>query len=177
MARRSSMPCVWSAWSCVKSTASTRSIPAFTSCSRSSGGVSIRIRVPPFVSTTAPTLVRRSRGSGERQTAQWQPSCGTPKLVPVPRKVSFIGEECRSRKAEGRVRSWLAFRLLPSAFRLLESNRLYLQSVRRPGHIERHPRRHHDLVPGLREIAPLDRLQRHLNHLVVAIRVRHELRY
>ena len=40
-------------------------------------------------STSAPTRVRRSRGSDERQTAQPHPTCGTPNDVPVPRKVSL----------------------------------------------------------------------------------------
>src|SRR3954447_27012553 len=60
-----------------------------SSWSRSSVGVSISSTAPPLVSTAAPTRVRLSRGSVERQTAQPHPSCGTPKLVPVPRKVSF----------------------------------------------------------------------------------------
>ena len=33
---------------------------------------------------------RRSRGSGEVQTRQWQASMGTPREVPVPRRVSRI---------------------------------------------------------------------------------------
>ena len=41
------------------------------------------------VSTNAPTRMRLSRGSGERHTAQPHPIWGTPKLVPVPRKVSL----------------------------------------------------------------------------------------
>ena len=59
------------------------------SCSRSSGGVSIRM-VAPSASTSAPERVRWSRGSVERQTAQSQPIWGTPNDVPVPRKVSRI---------------------------------------------------------------------------------------
>src|SRR5262245_29310234 len=68
---------------------------------RSSGGVSMRMRVPTSVSTTAPTLVRRSRGSGERHTAHPQPSCGTPKEVPVPRKVSFTTREEEGGRGKG----------------------------------------------------------------------------
>ena len=63
-------------------------IPAASSCSRSSGGVSMSSARPP-ASTTAPERVRRSRGSGERHTAQAHPIWGTPNEVPVPRNVSF----------------------------------------------------------------------------------------
>ncbi len=59
------------------------------SCKRSSGGVSISRRVPLSVSITAPSRVRLSRGSVERHTRTLHPICGTPKLVPVPRNVSF----------------------------------------------------------------------------------------
>src|SRR5687767_3396585 len=37
---------------------------------------------------TTEARVRLSRGSGLRQTSQWQPIIGTPALVPVPRKRS-----------------------------------------------------------------------------------------
>src|SRR6266542_2749007 len=49
----------------------------------------MRIFAPPSLSTNAPTRVLLSRWSEDRQTAQSHPTCGTPKLVPVPRKVSF----------------------------------------------------------------------------------------
>src|SRR5882762_2999459 len=81
------MPCTWSAWACVNSTASMWSTPAATSCNRSSGGVSIRRRLP-WVSISAPVRVRRSRGSADVQVGQRQPICGTPNDVPVPSKVS-----------------------------------------------------------------------------------------
>src|SRR2546426_12377203 len=67
--------------------ASTWSTPTATSCSRSSGGVSIRSRFP-FVSINAAVRVRRSRGSADVQVGQRQPICGTPNDVPVPRKVN-----------------------------------------------------------------------------------------
>src|SRR5882762_7978605 len=67
--------------------ASTWSTPAATSCSRSSGGVSISSRLP-WVSINAPVRVRRSRGSADVQVGQRQPICGTPNDVPVPSKVS-----------------------------------------------------------------------------------------
>src|SRR2546426_9938100 len=86
-ARRSSMPCTWSACACVNSTASIRSMPAATSWSRSSGGVSIRSRLP-LVSMSAAVRVRLSRGSEDVQVGQRQPICGTPNDVPVPRKIS-----------------------------------------------------------------------------------------
>src|SRR5438045_2612161 len=70
-------------------TASARLMPEASRRRRSSGGVSTSKRVPPSLSTYAPTLVLLSRGSVERQTAQVQPTYGTPKLPPVPRKVSF----------------------------------------------------------------------------------------
>ena len=69
--------------------------------------------------------MRLSRGSGERQTAQPQPSCGTPKLVPVPRKVSFtLGVPP------------------PGA----ASYRLDLQQVRRARHVERNAGRDDDAI-------------------------------
>ncbi len=81
------MPLVWSACSWVYSTASICAMSPAMSCSRSSGGVSMRIVDPP-ASTRAPDRVRLSRGSVERQTAQPHPIWGTPNDVPVPRKVS-----------------------------------------------------------------------------------------
>src|SRR3989454_4637195 len=86
-ARRSSMPCTWWACACVNSTAWIRSMPAATSWSRSSGGVSIRSRLPR-VSISAAVRVRRSRGSADVQVGQRQPICGTPNDVPVPSKIS-----------------------------------------------------------------------------------------
>src|SRR5882762_920307 len=62
-------------------------MPAVTSCNRSSGGVSIRSRLP-WVSISAAVRVRRSRGSADVQVGQRQPICGTPTDVPVPRKIS-----------------------------------------------------------------------------------------
>src|SRR5438105_4350679 len=49
----------------------------------------MRRRVPPLLSRNAPTLVLLSLASLDRQTSQSHPTCGIPKLVPVPRKVSF----------------------------------------------------------------------------------------
>src|SRR5690242_12744576 len=81
------MPCTWSACACVYSTASTWVTPAATSCSRSSGGVSIRSRAAP-TSTSAADRVRLSRGSDEVQVRQPHPICGTPNDVPVPRNTN-----------------------------------------------------------------------------------------
>ena len=50
----------------------------------------MRTRVPACDSSTAPERVRLSRESEEWHTAHAHPICGTPKLVPVPRNVSFI---------------------------------------------------------------------------------------
>src|SRR5215207_140801 len=102
------------------------------SCSRSSGGVSIRMTAPPSVSTAAPTRDRLSRGSVEWQTAQPHPSCGTPKLVPVPRKVSFTPGVQPPRAT---------------------SYRLDLHQIRGAGHVERDARRDDDAVPLAREPA------------------------
>src|SRR5213592_1833286 len=92
MARRSSIPWMWSAWACVKSTASTAATPAATSWRRSSGGVSISRRRPP-ASSSAAVRLRLSRGSGEVQVTQRQPICGTPYDVPVPRNTSFTSHD------------------------------------------------------------------------------------
>src|SRR5260370_29909622 len=81
------MQWTWSACACVNSTASIRSIPAATSWSRSSGGVSIRSRLP-LVSMSAAVRERLSRGSEDVHVEQRQPICGTPNEVPVPRKIS-----------------------------------------------------------------------------------------
>src|SRR5215207_4192126 len=153
MARRSSMPCVWSACSCVNSTASTRVMPAPSSWSRSSGGVSMRITAPPSVSTTAPTRDRLSRGSVERQTAQSHPSCGTPKLVPVPRKVSFTA------------------RVPPPG---ATSYRLDLHEVRGTWHVERDPRRDDDAIAFAREPTRADGVERELHHVRVGVTVRNQ---
>src|SRR3954465_7103168 len=101
-----------------------------SSCNRNSVGVSISSTAPPSVSTAAPTRVRLSRGSVERQTAQPHPSCGTPKLVPVPRKVSFtLGVPP------------------PGA----ASYRLDLHQVRSAGHVERNAGGDDDAVAFPRE--------------------------
>src|SRR5688572_11216832 len=113
---------------------------------RSSGGVSIRMRVPPSLSTYAPTRVRLSRGSVERQTSHRQPICGTPKLVPVPRKVSFT--RARPRRAA--------------------SHALDLERVRRSRLVERDTGRDQDAVARVGELASPRFLEADLHHLVVA---------
>src|SRR5947208_9449369 len=123
--------------------------PRPVSCSRSSGGVSMRMRFPASVSTSAPTRVRRSRGSVERHTAQPHPICGTPKLVPVPRNVSFI----RSR-----------------------SDRLDLEEVSRTGHVEWNARGNDYAIAWTRETSLHNRLPRSLHHLVVGVAMRNENR-
>src|SRR6266545_6844067 len=117
------------------------------SCIRSSGGVSSSSRAPWSVSTTAPTLLRLSRGSGEWQTAHPHPICGTPKLVPVPRKVSFIAT--------------------------VASDCLDLQQVRRAGHVERNSGSDNYSIPGRRELALDHGYFRAFHHLVVAVAMRH----
>src|SRR5438093_3346307 len=91
-ARKSSMPWTWSAWACVNSTASTDPMPAVTSGSRSSGGVSMRRRRPPD-SISAAVRVRRSRGSDDVHVRQSHPICGTPYDVPVPRNTSLTSHD------------------------------------------------------------------------------------
>src|SRR2546425_9379739 len=91
-ARKSSMPWTWSAWAWVNNTASTDPMPAVTSCSRSSGGVSMRRRRPPD-SISAAVRVRRSRGSDDVQVRQSHPICGTPYDVPVPRNTSLTSHD------------------------------------------------------------------------------------
>ena len=54
-----------------------------------SGGVSTRNAVPSPATTYAPQRRRLSRGSGEVHTLHLHPICGTPTLVPVPRKRNF----------------------------------------------------------------------------------------
>src|SRR5437588_3571137 len=92
MARRSSIPCTWSAWACVKSTASSVATPAATSCRRSSGGVSMSRRRPPD-SISAALRVRRSRASADVQVRHPHPICGTPYDVPVPRNASLTSHD------------------------------------------------------------------------------------
>src|SRR3954447_15572519 len=113
---------------------------------RSSGGVSMRTRAPLSSSTTAPTLVRRSRGSGDRHTAQPQPSCGTPKLVPVPRKVSFTAGVPP-----------------PGAI----SYCFDLQEIRRAGHVERYAGRHDHTVTLSRQPTRPDGIERELHHVEI----------
>src|SRR6476646_6928096 len=114
------------------------------SCNRSSVGVSINSTAPPSVSTAAPTRVRLSRGSVERQTAQPHPSCGTPKLVPVPRKVSFT----------------LGAPPPGSA-----SYRLDLHQVRGAGHVEGHARRDDDAIAFASEPALTHRIEGEPDHV------------
>src|SRR5215218_4807671 len=126
---------------------------AASSGSRSSGGVSMRITAPPSVSTTAPTRERLSRGSVERQTAQSHPSCGTPKLVPVPRKVSFTAGVPP-----------------PGA----TSYRLDLHEVRGAGDVERDSRRDDDAIAFTREPARADGVEREPHHVRVGVTVRNQ---
>src|SRR5881628_830240 len=121
-----------------------------SNCNRSSVGVSINSTAPPSVSTAAPTRVRLSRGSVERQTAQPHPSCGTPKLVPVPRKVSFtLGAP-------------------PPGAR---SYRLDLHEVRRARYVEGNARRDDDAIALPREPVLADRLEGELDHVAVRVAV------
>src|SRR3954468_3558865 len=108
------------------------------SCNRNSVGVSISSTAPPSVSTAAPTRVLLSRGSVERQTAQPHPSCGTPKLVPVPRKVSFT---------------------LGAPPPGVASYRLDLHEVRGARHVERDAGGDDHAVPLTREAARADRVE------------------
>src|SRR4051812_9124293 len=99
----------------------------------------MRMLVPSFVSTMAPTRVRLSLGSREWQTAQPQPSCGTPKLVPVPKNVSFTstGPSLRSGRQLFVVALSHRRRVCTPA-----SNGLHFHEIRGTGHIERHAGRH-----------------------------------
>src|SRR5205823_10911772 len=100
MARRSSIPCTWSAWACVKSTASSVATPAATSCNRSSGGVSMSRRRPPDSISTA-LRVRRSRASTDLQVRHSHPICGTPYDVPVPRNTSLTSHDLDLEQVRG----------------------------------------------------------------------------
>src|SRR5687768_14432415 len=124
------------------------------SCIRSSGGVSMRRCASFSVSTRAPTLVRLSRGSGERQTGQPHPTCGTPKLVPVPRNVSLTGAGDRT----------------PAG-----SHRFDLEEIRRAGRIERHTRCDDYAVSAAREIEAYDCILRAADHLLVCVSMWNEL--
>src|SRR5258708_6321653 len=125
-------------------------MPVARSCSRSSVGVSINNTAPPSVSTAAPTRVRLSRGSVERQTAQPHPSCGTPKLVPVPRKVSFtLGVPP------------------PGA----ASYRLDLHQVGGARHVEGDACGDDDAIPFTGEPARADRIEGELDHVGVRVAV------
>src|SRR3982751_6601269 len=124
-----------------------------SSCNRNSAGVSISSTAPPSVSTAAPTRVRLSRGSVERQTAQPHPSCGTPKLVPVPRKVSFT----------------LGARPPGAA-----SYRLELHEVRRSGHFESNAGRDDAAVPLACDPTGPDAIERELDHVGVHVAMLHE---
>src|SRR3982751_3381034 len=126
-----------------------------SSCNRNSAGVSISSTAPPSVSTAAPTRVRLSRGSVERQTAQPHPSCGTPKLVPVPRKVSFtLGAPPPGAASYG----------------------LDLHEVRGAGHIERDAGGDDDAVPFTSEPTRPDRVEGELDHVGVRVAVLDETR-
>src|SRR5436190_352560 len=131
-------------------------MPAAMSCKRSSGGVSIRILVPLLLSTTAPTRDLVSRGSGDRQTSQWHPSCGTPKLVPVPRKVSFTGG---AQFAQRGARASYCF---------------HLEQIGRSGHIERHSGSDDHPITCARQALATHGLEREPHHFVVGVTVRHK---
>src|SRR5713101_5099880 len=145
IARRSSIPCTWSAWAWVNSTASTRLTPAATSCRRSSGGVSISSRPVPSppgdagrVSISAAVRVRLSRGSVDVQVRQEHPIWGTPNEVPVPRKTSRT------------------------------SDFLDLDEVGAARDLPRDSRRHHVPVAAAR-VSPLqEQVTHHLQHGIVA---------
>src|SRR4029077_8709737 len=79
---------------------STDATPAATSCSRSSGGVSISTR-RPWDSIKAAVRVRRSRGSVDVHVRQLHPICGTPYDVPVPRNTSFTSHDLDLEQVRG----------------------------------------------------------------------------
>src|SRR5262245_16124812 len=90
--RRSSMPWVWSACSCVKRTASSQSTSASRSCSRRSGEVSTNTRVTPApLRRSTRSDVRRRRFLGLLGLQAPQPSAGrgTPPEEPEPRIVKL----------------------------------------------------------------------------------------
>ena len=85
------MPCVWSACSCVKSTASSRLTPASRSCSRRSGEVStstVVVPASPVRSTRMEQRRRRFFGLAGSQAPQPEPTRGTPPDEPQPRMVT-----------------------------------------------------------------------------------------
>src|ERR1051325_5987376 len=108
----------------------------------------MRMRVPLSVSTTAPTLVRRSLGSGDLHTAHPQPSWGTPKEVPVPRKVSFIGNWDLGAGNRELATSGSQFPVPSSRLDSLD-----FDHIGRTRHIERHTGRDHHRVPRFRHLA------------------------
>src|SRR5258708_770846 len=89
--RRSSMPWVWSACSCVRNTASMWSTSVEINCSRRSGEVSITMRVVPWpdvCSTSREQRRRRFLGLLGSQAPQPSAGRGTPAEEPQPRIVS-----------------------------------------------------------------------------------------
>src|SRR6185437_9019584 len=80
----------WSACAWVNRIASTCSMCARSACCRKSGVVSIRI-LWPLKPTRTEGRRRLSRGSLDVHTSQWQPTVGTPELVPEPSTVILNG--------------------------------------------------------------------------------------
>ena len=106
---RSSAPWTWSAWRWVIHTASIWSTPSRTSWSRSSGGASTKSR-PSGKLKRAPCRVLRSLGSSEVHRGQWHPITGTPKEVPVPRKVSIDRVSSKISNSRCQVQGLLSYR-------------------------------------------------------------------
>src|SRR6266702_567213 len=89
--RRSSMPWVWSACSCVRNAASMWSTLLSMSCSRRSGAVSMTMRVVPWPDTCSTISEQRRRrffGFVGSQAPQPRAGRGTPAEEPQPRIVN-----------------------------------------------------------------------------------------
>ena len=98
--RKSSSPCVWSAWSWVMSTASRRGTEAPSICSRKSGEVSITTRVTAWPASSAARSAacsisaeqrrRRLRGLDGSHKPQSPFARGTPPDEPLPSMVRRV---------------------------------------------------------------------------------------
>src|SRR3972149_3820816 len=93
--RRSSMPCVWSAWACVNRTPSMDFTSASSNCARRSGEVStstvVRRPASSIGSTNSERRRRRFFGFFGSQAPQPWPTRGTPAEEPQPRIVNVSG--------------------------------------------------------------------------------------
>src|SRR5690349_7676747 len=108
--RMSSRHMRWSECEWVKRMKSRRGMGSRSSCRRRSGVVSIRKCCPSF-SILTDCRRRLLRGSSDVQTAQRQPTTGTPVEVPVPRNVTMMNG--RGSRFEVRTKNEEKIRFLP----------------------------------------------------------------